>query len=49
MVLDGCELPSKWDVSEDTHNLTNEILQWCEMRIKQQRTYDQVPLTTAMC
>ena len=26
MLFDGCELPSDWDVSEDTHNLTDEIL-----------------------
>ena len=40
IVFDGCELPSKWDVFEDTHNLTDEIMQQCEKGIKQQHTYD---------
>ena len=48
-LFDRCELPSEWDVSEDTHNLSDEILQRCEKRIKQQRTYDQLPLITVMC
>ena len=49
LLFEGCELPSEWDTADETHNLTDEILQRCEKRIKQQRAYDQRPLTTVMC
>ena len=48
LLFEGCELPSEWDTADETH-FTDEILQRCEKRIKQQRAYDQWPLTTVMC
>ena len=45
--LDNVGLPSEWDTS--AINLSEELLQICESRIKQQRTFDRKSLGVGVC
>ena len=42
----GCDLPSDWDVSTNTLNISDEKL---IQQISVQRNFDQKPLTTRIC
>ena len=46
---ESIELPSEWDLSEETLNLNEELLSACARRICQQRTFDGKSLGVGVC
>ena len=46
---DSIELPTEWDISEETLNLSEDLLSACAHRACQQRTFDSKSLGVGIC